>query len=350
VVADAAGPTAEVIEHGRSGLLLDAQAADAVVRELLACATPSTLMELSAGGRRHAAIHCGDDAVRSRLEAAYATPKPKPKARRRSQGEPRVSVVIGLYNQGRYLHEAIRSARASTHRNTEIVLVDDGSTDPQTIRVFEEARGVVKVRKVNGGTSSALNAGIAACSGNYVLPIGADDHIEPDYIAKALSALGRNQDLSYVGCYARYFGLLDLVYAPVGYVPELMLFLHTDVKTTSLFDIEAVHAVGGYDDDMFAFEDWDILIRLNAQGFQGDVLPTTLFSYRRHAESLVYTRSNFKRVELLQFMADKHHDLVAQQHPSVIAHLLHLWKSGYEPSSSVLQQMEAGAFEERIPQ
>jgi glycosyltransferase involved in cell wall biosynthesis len=208
---------------------------------------------------------------------------------------------------------------------------------------------VVKVRKANGGIASALNAGLAASSGRYIVPLGADDLLHPEYLAKGLAALERNPDLSYVTCYARYFGLLDLVYAPVGYVPELMLFLHTDGKTTTMFDAEALRDVGGYDEDMFAFEDWEIQIRLHKQGHRGDVLPAALFSYRRHAESTVYTRSNFKRVELLQFLADKHQDLLAEQYQVVVAHLLHLWKTGYEPSESVRQQLAAGALGHRGP-
>ena len=350
VVADASGPAAELVEHGRSGLLVDTRAPAAAARELLAClAAPATVAELSVGARLQAARHCRDEAVRARLEAAYGACERPARARRPRRATPLVSVVIPLYNQGRYLHEAIRSARASSYPHTEIVVVDDGSTEPHTIRVFEGLRGVVKVGKANGGIASALNAGIAASSGRYLLPLGADDLIHRDYLATALTALARNPDLSYVSCYARYFGLLDMVYAPVGYVPELMLFLHTDGKTTTLFDAEAIRDVGGYDEDMFAFEDWDIQIRLHKRGHRGDVLPAALFSYRRHAESIVYTRSNFKRVELLQFLADKHHDLLSEQYRMVVAHLLHLWKSGYEPSESVRQQQAAGSFSDRGP-
>jgi GT2 family glycosyltransferase/glycosyltransferase involved in cell wall biosynthesis len=352
VVADATGPAAELVEHGQSGLLLNTQAPEAAARELLACsAAPAVVSELSAGARRQAARLCRDDAVRARLEAAYGASGRRlwSSSARPGWPTPRVSIVIPLYNQGHYVHEAIRSARASTYRDIEIVVVDDGSTDPYTVRLFDEMTGVVKVRKANGGIASALNAGIAASSGRYLLPLGADDLIHPEYLAKGLAALERNPDLSYVTCYARYFGLLDMVHVPVGYVPELMLFLHTDGKATTLFDAEAVRSLGGYDEDLFAFEDWELLIRLHKGGFHGDVLPSVLFSYRRHAASTVYTRSNFKRVELLQFLAAKHQDLLAEQHRMVVAHLLYLWKTGYEPSPSVRQQMAAGAFDDRPP-
>jgi glycogen synthase len=351
VVADAAGPAAELIEHRRSGLLADTGLPAAAAAELLAClAAPGTLLELSAGARRQAAHHCRDEAVRARLEAAYGAPRrASSRNRRPDPASSRISVVIPLYNQGRYLREAVGSAHASTHADTEVVVVDDGSTDPHTTRVFDELHGVVKVRKANGGIASALNAGLAASSGHYIVPLGADDLLHPEYLAKGLAALQRNPDLSYVTCYARYFELLDLVYAPVGYVPELMLFLHTDGKTTTMFDAKALRDVGGYDEDMFAFEDWEIQIRLHKRGHRGDVLPAALFSYRRHAESTVYTRSNFNRIELLQFIADKHQDLLAELYPVVVAHLLHLWKTGYEPSESVRQQLAAGAFGDREP-
>jgi glycosyltransferase involved in cell wall biosynthesis len=251
-------------------------------------------------------------------------------------------VVIPVFDQPRYLRETVASARASQHDDLEIVVVDDGSTDPRVDEVLGTLDDdVVVVRRLtNGGVAAARNSGIAAASGRFVMPLDGDDLVNPTYVPQALAALQRHPELAYVGCYSQNFGLLDTTYVPVGYVPDLMLFLHTDGRCTKLFDRTAIEAVGGYDEDLLAFEDWDLYLSLAERGFTGDVLPEALFRYRRHRESTVFTWSNDKRIELLQHLVRKHRGLLADRYETVVLHLLHLWKTYYEVSESVLLQAQ----------
>ncbi|MDQ4069096.1 MAG: glycosyltransferase [Actinomycetota bacterium] len=279
------------------------------------------------------------------------TGRPTPAAQRPriaggSRAGPRsVSVVIPVFEQVHYLRETVASVQASYHDDLEIVVVDDGSTDPQVDQVLQSlGDDVVVVRRTtNGGVAAARNFGIAASSGRFVMPLDGDDLIDATYVPKALEALLRHPELSYVGCYSQNFGLLDTTYVPVGYVPNLMLFLHTDGRCTKLFDRTAIEAVGGYDDELPAFEDWDLYLRLAKHGFAGDVLPEALFRYRRHRKSTVFSWSNDIRIELLQYLVRKHRDLLAERYDTVVLHLLHLWKTYYEVSESVLLQAQLRA-------
>ncbi|MEP7359494.1 MAG: glycosyltransferase family 2 protein [Anaerolineales bacterium] len=91
-----------------------------------------------------------------------------------------MSIIVDNYNYGRYLAAAIDSALAQTHTPTEVIVVDDGSTDGSAgiIRAYGER--VRAVFKANGGQASALNAGFAASRGGIVLFLDADDVLQPE--------------------------------------------------------------------------------------------------------------------------------------------------------------------------
>ena len=90
-------------------------------------------------------------------------------------GTPLVSVVIPCFNHGRYLRECLDHVRAQTWPEVEIVVVDDASTEPDTLAILDEIERSGDVRLIrqdaNGGPSRARNAGIAASNGRYVLPV-----------------------------------------------------------------------------------------------------------------------------------------------------------------------------------
>ncbi|WP_316814902.1 glycosyltransferase [Pedobacter nyackensis] len=90
-----------------------------------------------------------------------------------------VSVVIPCYNHGRYLSKAIESILGQTHRNTEIIVVDDGSTD-NTVSVCNSYPNVKYVRTERLGLSGARNTGIRYSTGNYLVFLDADDYLYAD--------------------------------------------------------------------------------------------------------------------------------------------------------------------------
>ena len=91
----------------------------------------------------------------------------------------KVSIVIPVYNAERYLDECVRSALDQTHPDTEVIAVDDGSTDasPEILKGYADKIRILS--KPNGGTASALNAGIARMSGRWFKWLSADDLLKP---------------------------------------------------------------------------------------------------------------------------------------------------------------------------
>jgi O-antigen/teichoic acid export membrane protein/CTP:molybdopterin cytidylyltransferase MocA len=95
---------------------------------------------------------------------------------------PVVSIIVNNYNYGPYLKETIDSALRQTYPKTEVVVVDDGSTDASRAIITSYGDRIVAVLKENGGQSSAFNAGFARCRGDIVIFLDADDILLPHIV------------------------------------------------------------------------------------------------------------------------------------------------------------------------
>jgi glycosyltransferase involved in cell wall biosynthesis len=102
---------------------------------------------------------------------------------------PRASVILSNYNCGRFLAQAVESALGQTYRPTEVIVVDDGSTD-NSREVLAAYRGRVQVLlKENGGQASALNLGLRASRGEAIVFLDADDLLLPTALEQAVAVL-----------------------------------------------------------------------------------------------------------------------------------------------------------------
>ncbi len=119
---------------------------------------------------------------------------------------PKISILIPAYNAEKLVHKAIDSALAQTYSNTEIIIINDGSTDstwqvlqeyqqkyPQKIKIFSQK---------NQGLGSTRNRLLSKATGDYIINLDADDWLKPNYIEAMLSALG-NGDIAICG-FERY--------------------------------------------------------------------------------------------------------------------------------------------------
>lgn len=103
-----------------------------------------------------------------------------------------VSIIIPVYNVEMYLEQCINSVIYQTYKNIEVILVDDGSTDDSgTIcdHFAEKDNRVTVIHKNNGGPSSARNAGIEICKGEFIYFLDSDDYIAEDTITKYVQYL-----------------------------------------------------------------------------------------------------------------------------------------------------------------
>jgi len=112
--------------------------------------------------------------------------------------ELRVDIVVNNHDYGAYLGAAIASARAQTHPNVEVIVVDDGSSDGSRALLAELGDDVTVVLKENGGQASALNAGIEHCSGQIVMFLDADDVLRPEAAARVAAAFAADDAVAKV--------------------------------------------------------------------------------------------------------------------------------------------------------
>jgi hypothetical protein len=90
-----------------------------------------------------------------------------------------ISIIINNHNYERFLRDAIESALAQVHSAVEVIVVDDGSTDNSREIIQNYGERLIPIIKNNGGQASALNAGFAACHGEIVIFLDADDMLMP---------------------------------------------------------------------------------------------------------------------------------------------------------------------------
>ncbi|MEO5903552.1 MAG: glycosyltransferase family A protein [Gemmatimonadaceae bacterium] len=107
-------------------------------------------------------------------------------AHRSEPGPPLASIVVNNYNYGRFVAEAIDSALAQTYTPLEVIVVDDGSTDESRDVIASYGDRIFPLLKENGGQASAFNAGFAACRGEVVVFLDADDVLLPTAIEQAM--------------------------------------------------------------------------------------------------------------------------------------------------------------------
>lgn len=140
-----------------------------------------------------------------------------------------VSVIIPAWNAQETLRETLESVAAQTHRNIEIIIVDDGSTDG-TGAIAEafcdrEPRARL-IRQDNAGVASARNLGIELARGSFVAPIDADDLWHPEKLERQADALMRAPDS--VGLAYNWFRKIDrdgrVIEAPFNPVVEGRVF------------------------------------------------------------------------------------------------------------------------------
>ncbi len=100
-----------------------------------------------------------------------------------------VSIIVNNYNYGRFLKEAVDSALNQTYPSTEVIVVDDGSTDNSRDIIAAYGNQILPVLKENGGQASAFNAGFRVSHGEVVLFLDSDDALIPTAVENAANLL-----------------------------------------------------------------------------------------------------------------------------------------------------------------
>ena len=199
----------------------------------------------------------------------------------------KVSIVIPCYNAAEFLAETMQSALAQTYPDIEIVIVDDGSPDQATRELLEQASWPRTriIHQANAGPAAARNRAVREATGTYILPLDADDTIEPEYVAKAVEILDARPEVGVVYCKANKFGAEQ---GPWG-LPDYTLrelVIDNVIFVTSLYRKADWQAVGGYDERLrHGVEDYDFWVKIVHLGREVVQLNEYLFNYRIQQKS-----------------------------------------------------------------
>lgn len=216
-----------------------------------------------------------------------------------------VSVVLPVYNGDKYLIGAIESVLSQTYKNIELIIVDDGSTDHSGEIADAYARlnpHVKAARQSNLRLPAALNRGFEIAGGEFFTWISADNIMRREFIAETVEELNRDKEAAMVysnmrlidhrGDILRGFGWYE--YPPGSgnvILPASTLNLNTKANNTIgaafMYRASAADIIGGYDGDMFGFEDYDYWMRMNEVfKIKHSDFKKPLYYYRMHDGSL----------------------------------------------------------------
>jgi glycosyltransferase involved in cell wall biosynthesis len=224
-------------------------------------------------------------------------------------GDPLISVVIPCFNDGGYLPETLQKIGLQTFTDYEIIIVNDGSTDEQTLRVLKEIAdtGSAKVlHKANGKMSSARNYGVKHARGSIIAAIDADDYYHPTFFQKAVDILARDPGIAVVTSYIQLFGEFRKVAKPRADNVFNLLF-SSQVPACAMVRKSCWEAIGGYDEEMkLGYEDWEFYIRIAEKGWRIEVIKERLLFYRQTQKSTLKNATGPNRALLINYIIDKH--------------------------------------------
>jgi glycosyltransferase involved in cell wall biosynthesis len=200
-----------------------------------------------------------------------------------SHSPPLVSVIMPCFNQGKFIDEAVESVVAQTFTSVEIIIINDGSTDTETIRLLNHYQkpNLSVIHTKNQGPSAARNVGIQQAKGQYILPVDADDRIAATYLEKAVPILESQPDMGIVYAQAELFGAetgsFDL---PPYQFPNILL--GNMIFNSSLYRKADWAKVGGYNENMgWGWEDYDFWLSILELGREVFCIPEVLFMIRK---------------------------------------------------------------------
>lgn len=245
---------------------------------------------------------------------------------------PLVSVILPCYNAHRFLGQALESVRAQTFCDYETIVIDDGSTEPETLQFLEQLPPDVRVvHQENRGLSGARNTGFREARGRYVLPLDCDDWIGPRFLEKLLAALSaEDPDNTFACCHIALEG------DKAGTLPKQFNLFEQLCANQLPYCLLLSRAlwlrVGGYDEGMRqGAEDWEFNIRLSLSGAHAVVVPEALFHYRVSSSGMLLSISRQRHHLLWGTIQRKHADAYR---PGALFRLWRIWR--HRPSTHPL--------------
>ncbi len=216
-----------------------------------------------------------------------------------------VSVIITTYNRGDKLGRAIENILKQTYQRFELIIVDDGSTDntEDVVKSFADERVRYIKNDTNKGVSFARNVGIANSHGNYIVYQDDDDLCRLDKLEKQTDYLKKHENVGMV--YHETINHINrlekksdenIVMLPSRKMPDVkkhgfifpaLLPWNFVACTSMMIRKECIDDIGWFDEKLFAFEDWDLTLRI-AKNYDVGFIMEPLYDYYQSSDGLLF--------------------------------------------------------------
>jgi glycosyltransferase involved in cell wall biosynthesis len=212
---------------------------------------------------------------------------------------PRISVIVPVLNGEKYIGRCIRSLMAQTFPEDqfEIIVINDGSTDRTSfaLEIFGSSVHVINHPKTMG-LPGALNTGIKAARGQFIIRVDADDYVHAEYLNILHLCLVMNSSFDSVACdyievndREEVLGVKNCLEHPIG--------------CAVMFRIEQLIDIGLYDEEFHLHEEKDLKYRF-AKKYKTERIPLPLYRYRRHESNI--TNNTEAMLEYMAKLNNKH--------------------------------------------
>ena len=220
-----------------------------------------------------------------------------------------LSVVIPYFNLAKTLPETIESIKNSEYKNFEIIIVNDGSTDKESIDILKKYENDAKIKILNidnKGLANARNIGAEAAKGEFVAFIDADDKIDKTFYRRAIDILHQYSNVSYVFSWVQYFEGSSAVWPTFNiHIPYLlcanMLAAYSVIRKNDFLNFGKNRIKMEY-----GMEDYDGWVSLAEHGCLGVSIPEKLNLYRVRKDSMSRNFNKKMRIYLYQISREGH--------------------------------------------
>ncbi|URZ00946.1 glycosyltransferase family 2 protein [Clostridium felsineum] len=205
-----------------------------------------------------------------------------------------ISVVMPVYNDEKYVGEAIESILNQTYRNFEFIIINDGSTDNSLniIRSYAEKDDrIIVVSRKNRGLVFSLNEGIGLSRGKYIARMDSDDISDKTRFEKQINYIKSNS-VDILGTYAETFGVAEKekerifnIYINSGNSEEIFLKYCLICHSSIMMKKEVIENLNGYDESFLSGEDYDLWLRALKSGYKIEKIEEQLVKVRCHDDS-----------------------------------------------------------------
>ncbi|WP_433745215.1 glycosyltransferase [Falsibacillus pallidus] len=214
---------------------------------------------------------------------------------------PKISVIMGVYNGEKYLHDAIKSILNQSFKDFEFIICDDGSTD-KSVNIIEhykknDKRILFLQNDKNIGLAATLNKCITVADGEYIARMDCDDVSLLDRFNKQVDFLDNNKNIALVGGNANLFndkGIYGIRKMEGEYTRLNVFKKNFFIHPTVMMRKKSVVSIGGYTESKYTYrtEDYDLWCKFCEKGYKGFNIDEILLNYRE--DETAYRKRKFK--------------------------------------------------------